>query len=79
MPALGRPEYLGWACLNTDMFKLALNWLAARAAERTTWVGVIGMLSTIGVGIKPELAETIASLGVSVASLVLVVTKDKSK
>lgn len=47
-----------------------------RAKERTTWIGLIGMLSTVGVALKPEMVDAIASLGVALAGLVLVVTKD---
>lgn len=47
-----------------------------RAKERSTWVGLIGMLSTLGVALKPELAEAIASVGVAVSSMILVITED---
>lgn len=54
-----------------------LKWIAARLKERTTWLGIAGLLSTAGVAIAPELQEAIVSAGVALAGLVLVVTKDK--
>ena len=56
-----------------------VNFILARAKERTTWVGVIGVASALGVTLKPDLAEAIASLGVAVASLVLMITTDMTK
>lgn len=50
-----------------------------RAKERSTWVGLIGMLSVAGVAIKPEMMEAIVSFGVALSGLVLAVTKDMAE
>ena len=45
-----------------------------RAKERSTWIGLIGLLSALGVALSPEQVEAIATLGVAVAGVVGVLT-----
>ncbi|MFQ5472041.1 MAG: hypothetical protein ACE5FA_04045 [Dehalococcoidia bacterium] len=54
-----------------------LQWIAARGAERSTWLGLIGLISAFGVNLKPELTEGIIALGLALAGLVATLTKDK--
>ena len=52
-----------------------LKWVAERATERTTWIGLAVLLSACGINIAPELSETIATAGVGVGGLILAATK----
>lgn len=52
------------------------EWISERLKERTTWLGLIGLLSAAGIGVDPEQAETIAAGGVALSSLLLAATKD---
>lgn len=51
------------------MFKYILN----RLTERSTWLGVIGLITACGATLETELAEQIIAAG-----LIGIVTKDKS-
>jgi hypothetical protein len=53
-----------------------LNWMLNRLNERSTWVGLTGMLTAIGVGISPQQLEVITTVGVGTASAILAFTKD---
>lgn len=55
-----------------------ISYLAARLQERSTWLGLIGLLGTLGVTLSPTHSEAIATLGVALASAVLTLTVDKS-
>lgn len=52
------------------------TYIAARLAERSTYIGLIGLLSVFGVTIAPEYQEMIISGGISFASLIGVFTGD---
>jgi hypothetical protein len=52
------------------------DWLLERLNERSTWVGLTGMLAAIGVGISPQQLEVITTVGVGTASAILAFTKD---
>ncbi len=52
------------------------DWLLVRLNERSTWVGLTGMLAAIGVGISPQQLEVITTVGVGTASAILAFTKD---
>lgn len=56
------------------MFKYILN----RLTERSTWLGVIGLITACGATLETALAEQIIAAGMAVASLVGILTKDKS-
>ncbi len=53
-----------------------LQYLAARLAERSTYMGLIGLLSVFGISIAPDYQESIISGGISLASLIGVFTGD---
>ena len=42
-----------------------LPWVVSRLKERSTWVGLIGLLSDIGVHLAPEVQAAIATVGVA--------------
>ncbi len=63
---------------------MRINWLAirdyvmARAREKSTWKALTTAAVTFaGMSIDPERAELIATIGVSVASMFLIQTKEK--
>lgn len=47
-----------------------LAFLRHRLVERTTWMGLVALLSAVGVSISPEAAEAIAVAGVALAGAV---------
>ncbi len=53
-----------------------MNWILERLKERNTWIGLVSILSAIGVGISPEQSALIASVGVGIAGLIFTFTKD---
>jgi len=55
------------------MFKYIIN----RLTERSTWLGLIALASSCGAAISTELTEPIITIGVALAGLVGIVTKDK--
>ena len=54
-----------------------LKWIADRAKERSSWLGLITIITAAGVSLNPDVKEAIISLGVAIGGLVAVVTKDK--
>ena len=58
--------------------KPEFQWILDRAQEKTTWIGIIGALTTFGWYIDPAIVTQIAQIGAAIASLILVVTKEKS-
>ena len=57
------------------MFTYILN----RLKERSSWLGLIAFATFCGASIATELTESIITVGVALAGLVGVVTKDKEK
>lgn len=55
------------------MFKYLLN----RLTERSSWLGLIGLVTACGATIETTLAEYIISAGLALAGIIGVVTKDK--
>ena len=53
-----------------------IPYLKARLRERSTWLGLISLVSAIGVSISPEATESIITLGIALAGGTLVVTQD---
>ncbi len=53
------------------------NWILQRAKERSTWIGVTALLTSIGVTISGEISEVIISLGVGIGGLIAAITGDK--
>lgn len=55
-----------------------LNWLLARLAEKTTWVGLAGVVATTGVGVFGDQAfkEQFAVLGTALISLIVMILKE---
>lgn len=53
------------------------NWIAARLKERSTYVGLTFAATTLGINLSPEWSETIATIGGALASVILILVKDK--
>lgn len=60
-----------------DITKIG-TWLASRLKERSTYVGLTFGLTTLGANISPEWSETIVTIGGALASLILMLVKDKT-
>lgn len=54
-----------------------MSWVLARLAERSTWLGIISMLTGAGVVISPDLANVVIGAGTGIAGLIGFVTSDK--
>ena len=57
--------------------KPVLTWILDRAQEKTTWLGILGLASTIGWYIDPAVVTQIAQVGAAIASLILMLTGEK--
>jgi hypothetical protein len=57
--------------------KNIISYIIARLKERSTWLGLVGLLSSIGISLKPESTEAIIALGMAAASTIAVFTTDK--
>ena len=55
----------------------ALLFVVARLKERSTWLGILGIVTAAGISLSPEQVEAITAVGVAVGGLILVLTKDK--
>jgi hypothetical protein len=53
-----------------------ITYLIARGRERSTWLGLIGLLASVGVSLQPQLQEAIISIGIGAASLIAMLTAD---
>lgn len=54
------------------MNSLFVEWVLARLKEPSSWAGLTGLISTLGVAVSPAQAGAIIQFGVAFASLVLV-------
>lgn len=53
-----------------------IKYVIERLSERTTWIGLLGAIS-MAVNLTVEQLEAVGTLGVAVASAVLIFFKDK--
>ncbi len=54
-----------------------MKYILSRLKERSTWLGLIALVTACGAQIETALAEQIIAVGMAVAGLVGIVTKDK--
>ena len=52
------------------------NWVLDRFKERSTWIGIISIITAAGVVITPEQIEGITTAGVAIVGAILTFTKD---
>lgn len=55
--------------------KKFLEWIVERLSERSTWIGIIGVVGSLGVAVSPEQADAIATAGIAVVGAILAFTK----
>lgn len=55
-----------------------IQWISDRLKERSTWLGIIPLLTLLGVGLSPEQQEAIITAGIAAAGLLLAFTKDNT-
>jgi hypothetical protein len=56
--------------------KSFLQWAAERASEKSTWAGILGLVTPLtGLVLPAEQAAAITSVGMAVAGAILVFTK----
>lgn len=53
-----------------------LKFIKERAKEASTWRGLILVLAAFGVEVSPEMSEEIVKLGLALAGVIGLVTKD---
>lgn len=58
--------------------ELIINYIVGRMKERSTWLGLVGVLASFGIAIEPAMAEAIAGVGIAAASVLMIVFKDIS-
>lgn len=56
--------------------KINIAFIRARAKEASTWRGLILVLAAFGVEVSPEMSEEIVKLGLALAGVIGLVTKD---
>ena len=55
------------------------EYILARLKERSTWLGIVSLITVAGVALSPEQSEGIVNAGVAIAGLVAVFTNDVPK
>ncbi len=58
--------------------KNLLTFLLDRSKEKSTWVGLIAVLSAVGVALSPDQQEAIITAGVAIAGVISVFTKENA-
>ena len=58
-------------------FRGNMDWLKKRLSERSTWKGLIWLLTACGITLNAEQAEAIVATGLAIAGLVDVFLTDK--
>jgi hypothetical protein len=56
--------------------KKLLDFILSRARERSTWLGLISLVTALGLSLGTEASEAIIAAGMSVAGLIAVFTRD---
>lgn len=55
-----------------------IAFILARLQERSTILGIIGALTTLGINISPAETTLIATIGAAIFSAILIFTKDRN-
>ncbi|QBX36917.1 hypothetical protein E4M02_04245 [Brevundimonas sp. S30B] len=55
-----------------------LEFIVPRLRERSTYVGLVGILTALGVAVDPQYLEIAIALGSGIAGLIGVLWKDKT-
>lgn len=54
-----------------------MRYLIDRARERSTWRGLTGLISALGLALSPDQIEAIVAAGTAVAGLIGVLGRDR--
>lgn len=60
-----------------DRKEIIVRWIMARAAEPSTWRGLLLCLTSIGIAVEPEFMEAVTAVGIALAGLVGVLFPDQ--
>lgn len=55
-----------------------INYILDRLNETSTWRGIVGVLTGLGVKVRPDLAESIIAAGIALMGIVNIFRKEKS-
>lgn len=55
-----------------------IGYIIDRLNEASTWRGIIGVVTGLGVKIRPDLAESIIAAGISLMGIVNIFRKEKN-
>lgn len=55
------------------------EYILARLKERSTWLGIMSIVTVAGIAISPEQSEAIVNAGVAIAGAIAVFTADAPK
>jgi len=53
------------------------EYLLSRLRERSSWLGIISVLTVVGVSLSPEQTQAVVSAGVALAGAIAVFTRDQ--
>lgn len=56
--------------------KNILDYILARAAERSTWLGLVSLATALGLMLSPEQKDAVIALGMATAGFIAAITKD---
>lgn len=54
-----------------------MKWIKERLKEKSTWKGVVWIITACGVALTPEQSEAIITAGITLAGLLDIFTKEK--
>lgn len=58
------------------MLKRLYNWVLERARERSTWLGLITLLTVLGINISTAQQDAVVTAGVALAGAVMAFSRD---
>lgn len=64
-----RNSFIKWS---EEMNSMFFDWAFARLKEPSTWAGLVGLVSSLGVVLNPAQTQAIIQLGVAFASAIMV-------
>ncbi len=56
--------------------KKLLEYILARAGERSTWIGLVSIATALGVALSPAQRDATVALGIALAGFIAAITKD---
>ncbi|MGM0423276.1 MAG: hypothetical protein ACQEQL_09305, partial [Pseudomonadota bacterium] len=62
-----------------SIMKKFIGYLLSRLRERSSWLGIISVLTAVGVSLSPEQTQAVVSAGVALAGAIAVFTSDQEK